>query len=172
MIFFCWIITFYNSWRINFIYYLVLIIIVSCNQSVGQICAVLFADNPKLSMTIATVMINFLNILGNLLVPMKKLHYSLQFLSEFSYFKLSYESMIISIYGFDRCFENEISIVLYGLGIDGQLFWSNIFKLIIIFVVLKFITISLLYFKINYNLKDNRKEGKISIALNECKVVF
>ena len=171
MIFFCWIITFYNNWRINLVYYLVLILVIQCNQSVGQISAILFSSDPKLAITFATLIFSFGQIMGNILIPVKRLHYSIQYLSELSYFKLAYDSMIVAIYGFDRCLENEISLVLFGLGIERQMFWQKIIYFVILCIVLKLLTLLLLIFKINYHLKDNRNssdiEKRLKIRLNK-----
>ena len=174
MIIFCWIITFYDNWRINSVYFLILLLVILCNQSVGQISAILFSSDPKLAITFATLIFSFGQIMGNILVPVTKLHYSLQYLSELSYFKLAYDSMIISIYGFDRCYENEISLVLYELGIESQMFWQKIIYFIIICFILKLLTILLLIFKINYHLKDNRNsiDSETELSYRLSKINF
>ena len=66
------------------------------------------------------------------MIPIKELHYSLQMLSQLSYFKSGYECILIIIYGFDRCSEDQFSSVLHNFGIESSDFWPNIINLILI----------------------------------------
>ena len=174
MIFFTWIITFYNNWRINSVYYLVLIMVILCSQSIGQISAILFPRDSAIAISFASLILSLCQVLGNILVPVKYLHYSLQQISDISYFKLAYDTMIIAIYGFDRCLENEISLVLYELGIESQMFWRKIIYFILLCIALKSITVLLLIFRINCNLEDNRQSLSIKseIAMRLYRINF
>ena len=158
MVLFCWILTFYNSWMINITYYFALTMVVLCSQRVAQISAIICPNNSKLAMTIAILIITTLIVLGNNLVPIKKFHYFLQALSDLSFIKYSFELIILSIYGFNRCSQSDISLVLYEFGIESQVFWSNVISLLIIFIVLKLITIFSLGLKINHFLKDRKQQ--------------
>ena len=108
--------------------------------------------------------------MANMVVPINRLHYSIQYLSDLSFSKLTFEAMIASIYGFDRCLQNETSLVLYDLGIDSQMFWRKIIIFIVICIVLKLFTVLLLIFKINYNLKDNRNKTEEELPINLTKI--
>ena len=110
--------------------------------------------------------------MGNIVVPVKRLHYSLQYLSELSYFKLTNDIMMTAIYGFDRCLQNELSVVLYELEISEKMFWRKIFYFILICISFKLFTLLLLIFKISYQFKDNRKSIDRHLTIRLSKVTF
>ena len=128
-----------------------------CTQSFAQISAIIFSKNPKMAMTLAVIIVFHMNMLGNVLIPMKDTHYALQAMSQLSYFRHSFELIIISIYGFQRCDENSISLVLHEFDIESQNFYNNLFNLVLICIALKAFTIFLLIFKINTFLKTDKK---------------
>ena len=126
-----------------------------CSQSIGQISAILFPNNSAIAISFCAAIFAVVQILSTICVPVKYFHYSLQQISDLSFFKLAYEIIIIAIYGFDRCLENEISLVLYNFRIESQMFWRKIIYFIILCIALKLITLLLIIYKINYHLQDN-----------------
>ena len=163
--FFCWIITFYDEMRINSLYFIVMFMLVLYFQSIGQICAILFSSDAKLAIMLAQTILCFLLMSSNVVVPVRLLHYSIQYISEFNFLRLALETIMLVLYGFDRCSESEISVVLYGMGISEQMFSQKIIHLILICILLKLFTLLLLIFKINFYLEDNRR-----LADNENKL--
>ena len=112
-----------------------------CMESLAQLSAVISSGEAKLSLLNSIFFFILMLFLGNCFVPLKELHYSLQILSSLSFLKYGFESIILIIYGFDRCSEDQISTVLYSLGIKTQDFWPNIIILIILCFFYKFITL-------------------------------
>jgi hypothetical protein len=98
----------------------------------------------------------------------KEFHYSLQWLSELSYYKLSFESILIMIYGFDRCASDEFSTILYGFNIEDKKFWPNVRKLFIILIVLKLIALIALILKTN-SFTKRAKVNETQISFEESK---
>ena len=150
-----------------------MIMVVLCNQSIGQISAILFTSNVKLAIMASQILLCFSLVMSNILFPVRRLHYSIHYLSEFCYLRLTFDSFATALYGFDRCLENEISIVLYEMGISGHMFWQKIIYLILICIALKLFTVLLLIFKINFQLEDNRKLNKVKNKLiDNSKIGF
>ena len=149
----------YSSYKIYTVYVLTSILSVLCTQSIAQISAIIYHDETRLAF-LSSIFVNTLFfILGNTLFPLKELHYSLQILSSLSYVRLSFESVLLIIYGFDRCSEDQLSTVLYGFQIETQDFWPNIIKLIIITLSFKFITFLVLISRINHSFEPKTEES-------------
>ncbi|CAG2112774.1 unnamed protein product [Medioppia subpectinata] len=127
---FCWIANLYNTITFYVFTFALNLLVIMCTQSVSQLSAILFANEPKMALMFAIMSQTIMLILGNSLIPVKELHYTMQVFSQFSYIRLSFECMVIMIYGFDRCQGNQVSTVLYGLEIDDDQFWTNIVQLI------------------------------------------
>ena len=121
---FIWITNFYDNITDYLVFYFTILLISLCAQNVSQNYAIIFPDNSTLALMITTFTHLLILFLGNCLVPLKELHYSLQILSSISYIRLGFESIVIIIYGFDRCSEDQISTVLYFSEVQtfGQIF--------------------------------------------------
>ena len=151
---FCWISNLYNTIEMYLVYYFLITSVVFCCQCVAQISATLFPEDTKLSLFTA-IMINLSTLItSNSLFYLKELHYSVQTLSCLSYSKAAFECLLIIIYGFDRCSEDQISTVLYSYEIETQDFWPNVINLIIICCSLKLMSFVVLIMKVNISLKN------------------
>jgi hypothetical protein len=84
------------------IFYIVLFDVL-CVQSIGRKSGIIFNDNQKTALLFSLALNLVALIFSNCIKSIKEFHYSLQFLSELSYLKLSYESIFLMIYGSDRC---------------------------------------------------------------------
>ena len=160
--------------RINYIYYLVIILVILCSESIGQISAILFSNEARLAVTFAFIIHAFSVTAGNILVPVRRLHYSIQYISDLSFLRLAFDTCMTAIYGFDRCNKIEIPVVLKEMGISEQMFWRKIIYFILFCIALKLFTVLLLIFKINYKMKDNRrlKEVENRVLSKSNKIIF
>ncbi|XP_054165107.1 ATP-binding cassette sub-family G member 1-like [Oppia nitens] len=108
---FCWLINLYGTASMFAVYYLTTVFSALSAQSWAQISAIIFRKDTKVSQTFAITVFFMACLLCNTIVPLQDLHYSLQLLSNFAYLKYSYESVILAIYGFGRCSDNDINTV-------------------------------------------------------------
>lgn len=168
LIIFCWFINFYDSKLIYFGYLYFFLLSVLCSQSLGHISGIIFNNDQKIALLFSITLLMITIILGNSIIPIKEFHYSLQWLSELSYHKLSFESILIMIYGFDRCASDEFSTILYGFDIEDKKFWPNVRKLFVIFIVLKFISLIALILKTN-SVTKRSKVNETQISFEESK---
>ncbi|CAG2112831.1 unnamed protein product [Medioppia subpectinata] len=136
---FCWIANLYNTYAYYWLTFVLNLLVIWCTQSVAQISAILYIDEPTLALVLALMAQSVVLMLGNNLIPVKELHYTLQALSQLSYSRLSFECIMIIIYGLGRCPGDQLSTVLYELGIDDGQFWPNIIRLCGVCVLLKII---------------------------------
>ncbi|CAG2100302.1 unnamed protein product [Medioppia subpectinata] len=107
-------------------------------RSVAQLSAMVFIDEPKVTAIFALIIQIGVQMLGNNQIPVRELHYTLQWLSQLSYIGMSFEC--IMIYGFGRCQGNQIPGVLYAMAIDDDKFWPNTLRLAVVCAVLKILT--------------------------------
>ncbi|CAG2111844.1 unnamed protein product, partial [Medioppia subpectinata] len=122
---FCWLTNLYNRITFYVFTFALNLLVIMCTQSVSQLSALLFMNEPKVTLIFAILIQVVTVFLGNSLIPVKELHYTLQALSHLSYSRLSFECFVIMIYGLDRCQAPQISTVLYGMEIDDYIFWPN-----------------------------------------------
>ena len=130
-----------------FIYYTILIPTLLCTQSLAHISSILFTRNVPSAMLVSQVVLNILSMMSNSLIPLKTMHYSIQMLSDLSFLKFTHDFITLNTYGLGRCASNEISTVLYIFGIDDDMYWPVINKMIINVVIYKIITFSIFIIK-------------------------
>ena len=148
----------YSSYEIYTVYVLTGILSVLFTQSIAQIGAIIYHDDTKLAVLSAFCVNTLFFVFGNNLFPLKELHYSLQILSSLSFIRLSFESVLLIIYGFDRCSEDQLSTVLYGFQIQTQDFYPNFIKLMIICFCFKFLTFLVSISKTNPSVEPKNEE--------------
>ncbi|CAG2114195.1 unnamed protein product, partial [Medioppia subpectinata] len=137
---FCWIANLYNTYTHYVMTVALNLLVILCMQSVAQLSALAFVNEPKLGLTLAIIVFVVTATLGNNLISVKQLHYTLQAVSQLSCIRLAYECLMMTIYGFDRCQGNQMSTVLYAMSIDDDEFWPNIINLVLVTVTLKALT--------------------------------
>ena len=150
----------YEDKSIFFGYLFFMTITVFCTQSIGHIENIIFRDNLKTCLLFGVASSLIMYLLSNFMVPIKELHYSLQWLSDFNVFKLHMECILILFYGFDRCLEDEFSSVLYFYGITDGDFYKNTRILIFLFILLRFLTLITFVLKMN-PMSNNKKQSEL-----------
>ena len=153
---FTWVINYYGL-RMYIIYYMMWTLAILCIQSQAQIIAMLFPKNLGMALGVCVAVQTFFIVLSNSFYPTRELHYSLQILSEFSHIRMVWECIIISIY--DVCDSNEFSTVLYAYDLNGDQFWPNVIRLVIIALFWKFISIFVYCLKTGPNSMMNKNRS-------------
>ena len=154
-------------------YSYLLTIAVLCAQSYGHMSGIIFSGQQNIAILFA-ISLNVLSfVLSNSLIPRKELHWIMQYLSDMSCTKHSFESLIILNYGFDRCSQNQISLVLHRFGIESTDFWFNCIYLLFNLIILKTLTLIILIVKTNtifsgfrQNL-DTKYESELNLKTNQ-----
>lgn len=95
-------------------------------QSMAAIIAVLAKYDAAVTAltTVATLLVTML--LGGLLRPLPSLHYSLQWLAIASAPRFVFESHLLRQYGFGRCTDGHIQMVLFAKQLDEADYWTNV----------------------------------------------
>ena len=115
-----------------------------CGYFISSIVGILFSNNQNMSLLIALFIGMTLKFLDNYIIRLSSINPLIRFLSDFDFRKYEFNSMLILIYGFNRCPNHYSSRVLieYDLEEDQQLFWLYFHWFIIYFsflMILQFI---------------------------------
>jgi ABC-type Mn2+/Zn2+ transport system ATPase subunit len=119
-------------------------------QSLGSLFGIIFHKSDKTSLMMAIGTYSFLSLLCNFFIPVKDFNDVIETLSEFSYCKYELNSVLIAIYGFDRCPQNQTSIVLHNFDInDDDIYWKYARYLIYNFTAIKLLGLIALIVVVN-----------------------
>ena len=130
-------------------YLYLLTLAVLCAQSLGHISGIVFSANQNTAILFSIgLMISFVFV-GNYLIPFKEIPRLFQYLGQLSFIKHSFESIVILNYGFDRCSDNQLSLVLHRFGIETKDYEFNCIYLLFDLICLKIIALIILIFKTN-----------------------
>ena len=144
-----YIIDIYEEKSIFMFYLLFLTIGILCLQSVGHIIGIIFNENQKIAVLSSVALYLMFFLLTNYFVPIKELHYSLQWLSNLSTFKSLFECILILFYGFSRCSGNEFSTVMFVFGFNDNQFYVNLRILLIKLIVFRVLALLVLLIKVH-----------------------
>ena len=139
----------YDDQKLTFLYVFVSFSLIICTQSIAEIGTIIYPDNVKLSLLFSMLIFVCLIIFSNTLVPLKEVSLSVKWISWLSFVRYGSELLLIYIYGFNRCKTGYISGVLFSHSLDSHDFWPNLFKLMIIHILLKLLTLIILIIKSN-----------------------
>jgi hypothetical protein len=133
-----------------------------CAQGIGFIIGIIVSNSEKLAVVLTTL-VTLTNLLfSNFYIPTNELPKSFQWFTYTSIFKLVFEATLILIYGFDRCPSDQISVILYQLDLnDDNIFWYNLFSLIVYAIFLRCFALLILIIKANSYSLRKRKAASI-----------
>ncbi len=120
-----------------------------CIQSLGHIIGIVFSQSTKISVLFSVGLFVLFALFCNFFIPLKELHYSLQYLSNLSTLKLSFTGLIVLFYGFDRCSDREFSSIMYLFELEDNDFYIYVRLLIIQFILLRSFALIILLIKSN-----------------------
>lgn len=92
------------------VFFAVNIIIAFISQTIGLLIGAIFAEDFTSAVYAAALVTAPLLLFTGFLVPFRDMRPFLHPLSKFSWFKYAMEALVISIYGFDRCQQNNSSV--------------------------------------------------------------
>jgi K+-transporting ATPase A subunit len=83
---------------------------------------------------------------------------------------MTFESIIILFYGFDRCTENNISSIMYFFGFENNSYYRNMIILLIQLLFLRFLALIVLIIKANpfrnLNCKKSEKSHELEVKIS------
>ncbi|OTF73500.1 hypothetical protein BLA29_005304, partial [Euroglyphus maynei] len=138
-------------------------------QSVGHLLSIVtLGEFVALVISIPGIEAIFLMV-SNLGTPVKRLHYILQFISNFAPTRFGIEAMFLLQYGFDRCRPKEVQKILFKLKMENDEHEHHTSFLLYTFIMLIFNLlfyrlISLLLLVIKSNHYDHRRKRAQKIA--------
>ena len=158
LVFYCLVVNIYE--HSMFYWFFVLLTIGAINvQTIAQIVGIIFSDNQRLAVfsSVGAFILSFL--LSNFTIPTKEVHYFIKGVSNLSTIKLILESILIIQYGFDRCDDKELSLVLYTHGVHNQHLFINLRLLFFQFVFFRIISLIVILLKVNPlgNIKQQKR---------------
>jgi hypothetical protein len=151
-------------------YLLMLTAGVLCSQGLGLLIGIISEANDKLAIVLSVGLYLYCVLFCGFFIPIEELPELIQWLANLSYAKQSFESMLISIYGFKRCPSGQLSSILYQFNLnDDHKFWINSLLLMFHFTYLRILALFVLIIKANpfsfTNKKWLRNRRKIKIKV-------
>ena len=131
-------------------YLLVMTLAMYCTQTLGSTIGIILNKNQRLAMFTSIGLLCSMSSFNNFLTPIAELDSVKQAISELSYQKFMFNSILITIYGFNRCEYPQKPYVLHQYSInDDNIFWSNLEKLVLNFMIFKVMEFIVLWIKAN-----------------------
>ena len=147
-------ITFYLSGQYNedhrFLkYFYTVIVVLLCTQSLSSSIGIVLQKNSHLALFTSISVASLLLMCTDFLFRVDDMPISLKLISELSFPKFMFTSVMIVIYGLNRCESHQISYVLrqFDITYDENIFCQNTIRLIIILIILKIIELVLFWIK-------------------------
>jgi len=120
-----------------------------CSQGLGYLIGIIFIKYEQIAIGVSIGVYLLLVMFCNIFTPIKEMPHLFQVMSDVAFTKFVYYSVLIKIYGFDRCPSDQLSLVLYKYGMNDQVFWNYTRYLVIYFICLRVVAFIVLYFKVN-----------------------
>ncbi len=115
----------------------------------GHLIGIIFNKNNVIAVEIVIGITLFLIMFCNLFLPIKEMTKFFQILSNISYLKFSFNSLLIIFYGFSRCSTDKSSLVLDKFDLKDELIFTYAENLLIYCISLRILAFIILYIKTN-----------------------
>ncbi|XP_054159025.1 ABC transporter G family member 6-like [Oppia nitens] len=126
-------------------------------QSVGHIVGLTFMGHHRVAVFTSVAVFILYILFCNFFIPLTELHYSIRTISNLNPLKLTFESLIIHFYGFDRCLTGQqFSYILYMFDLDDPDYYFNTNMLVVLFLVLRSATMVILLLTVHPMLNTRR----------------
>ena len=135
-----------------------------CTEGIGHTIGIIFANHVKIAMVLSIGLFAVMALFCNFFIRIKDMPSLLQNISSLAYLKFSYESIIILIYGLNRCSHEQQSVILIKFTLSDQDLSKNYYKLVLYALVLRIFEYIALYTKNNLKLIFN-----LNIILRQFK---
>ena len=140
-------------------YIFTLTIGMTCAQGLGFLSGIIFLKSDLLAILFSIILYSNCSLFSNFHMRTNDFKPWLQILTNFSFMKFSFNSILSILYGFDRCPSDQSSIILYKFGVKDDILWNNIIILIIYALILRISGFFILYFKINGFLNQSKSKS-------------
>jgi ABC-type lipoprotein export system ATPase subunit len=120
-----------------------------CTQALGFLIGIICVEYEHIAIGVSVGIYLMLVMLSNIFIPVKEMPQIFQMMSNISFTKLIYYSVLIIVYGLGRCRSDQLSLGLFKHDIDDNLFWIYVKYLPIYSIILRILAYFVLYFKAN-----------------------
>jgi ABC-type lipoprotein export system ATPase subunit len=120
-----------------------------CAQGLGYLVGIICIKYEQIAIGVSIGLYLMLCMFCNIFTPIKEMPQLFQMISDISFNKFVYYSVLILIYGFGRCPSNQLSLVMFKYDMNEQLFWFYAKYLVIYFVILRILAFIVLYIRAN-----------------------
>ncbi|CAG2109311.1 unnamed protein product [Medioppia subpectinata] len=100
------------------------------SNSTGYLLGIIFARNYQVATTSGVALFLVLVLLSGFFVPLTIQHVIVRGASYVSFTKIIFESILITLYGFDRCSESQMPILLHQLKLSDTQMKENMYWII------------------------------------------
>ena len=129
-------------------YFYIVTLTLFCTQSLASIVGILLCKNPRLSLFTSIGLVCMICSYKNFLVKIEDMSFIDRAINYISFPKLMFNSILITIYGFDRCESHQIPYVLRQFHLkDNQIYWNNSKSLIVLFFAFQAIKFTSLWIR-------------------------
>ena len=116
-------------------------------DALGHSIGIIMLNHPELSIMTSIGIISLMANMGNYFIATKDLPLPFQFVSEFCFPKHIFNSVLILVYGLNRCSTDEKSVVLLKYNVKDKDLGTNIDKLVLYLFVTRLFSFIILYMK-------------------------
>jgi len=151
-------------------YVLILSLGMLCTQGLGYLFGIIFMNYEQLAIMFSIGIYTSLIMFCNFYIIIKEMPQLFQILSDLALQKFVFNSVLILIYGFDRCSADQMSLISYKYDVYDDQFWINVRNLNIYYTILICLTFILLYIKNNTFFKRIKSKSIKKVAFETSPV--
>ncbi|XP_054157346.1 uncharacterized protein LOC128955701 [Oppia nitens] len=132
-----------------FLYTFIIIFGMLCSQGFGYLVGIICIKSEQLAIGVSIGLYLMLCMFCNIFTPLNEMPQIFLIISDISFNKFVFYSVLIIIYGFDRCPKGQLSIVMHKYTMVDDLFYIYAKYLVIYAISLRILAFIVLYFKVN-----------------------
>ena len=152
-----------------------------CTEGIGHTMGIIMINYHQIAVLLSIGLFMTMSLFANFFVLIRDMPLIFQYISELSFFKFFFNSILLIIYGQNRCSEGQESSVLYKYGIDDSQLKTNYLKLVIYAIFLKILSLVVLLIKNNFEVdlkvvkhiitKSEKSEKMIEFNANDLTII-
>ena len=121
-----------------------------CTEGLGQAMGIILINYHQMAVLLSIGMFMTMSIYANFFILIKDMPVMLQYVSELSFFKFFFNSILLIIYGQNRCSEDKESGILYKYSINDNELAVNYLKLAIFAISFRIFSFIVLLIRNNF----------------------
>ena len=134
-----------------------------CTEGIGHTIGIILINYHQIAVMLSLCLFLSLSLFANFFILIKDMPLLFQYMSEISFFKFLFSSILLIIYGQNRC-SKEKSYIMLKYGINDNQLCNNYLKLMTYALSLRIIPFLVLYFKNNLKFRVNYIRNKNQIS--------